>query len=457
MAFRVTEEAFSQLPDLVARALFVLLAVGLVWLNPRNRAIRVFALLLALRGVGNILGNLSLFFNDFETSKAFLRAAQSVFFFLPFVALYFVSIYPHRRGWLGTRRAGSYGLWAASLALFVMFVIDPTLWSTVAPRTDGSARIAVLGPLFGLTGFLWFAYAILVFVLSRDYARTPVQPLRRSILLVAMGFGLQVAEVSTEATYRLLTDSYGPMPPTGVGFDVARAFAIPNLLLVIATVAYLARYAHAKAGPTERRFLTAWLALLVTVIPLTVAAIVISPPPREPGIRYDDILDGLLAFALPLVVAYALVKHQMFDIDLKIKWTIRSGTVAGAFVAVFLVAAQLAQNFFGQAYGWALGGVTAGLLLFALGPIQRAAERVANAAMPHVQNTEEYRRGRKADCYKSAVAMALKDRVVTREEERTLALLADELGISSSRALELREEVERQMPPTGRARRPVSS
>ncbi|MHB8604123.1 MAG: hypothetical protein ACYDCK_02615 [Thermoplasmatota archaeon] len=43
------------------------------------------------------------------------------------------------------------------------------------------------------------------------------------------------------------------------------------------------------------------------------------------------------------LIAYAILKQQLFDIDVKLRWTIRSGTVAAFFLAVFFIVSQLAQ------------------------------------------------------------------------------------------------------------------
>jgi hypothetical protein len=145
-----------------------------------------------------------------------------------------------------------------------------------------------------------------------------------------------------------------------------------------------------------------------------------------------------------LLLGYAILRLQLLDIDVKLKWTIKRGTLAAVFLAVFFVVAQLAQNFLSQSYGLLLGGASAGLLLFAIAPLQRMAERVANAAMPGVGGAPEHRQSRAAEAYTFALRMAYADKVLTREEERGLAVLAEELGLAHTTALALREEVERE-------------
>jgi hypothetical protein len=142
------------------------------------------------------------------------------------------------------------------------------------------------------------------------------------------------------------------------------------------------------------------------------------------------------------VLAYGMLKTHLFDLDVRIKWTVRRGTLALIFLGVFFVIAQLAQNFLSTRYGWAIGGVAAGLLLFAIAPLQRVAERVADAAMPLTQD----RVAPGADSvamFRAAVEMAYADGVVSRAEEKGLAKLAGMCGLSYERALGVREDVER--------------
>lgn len=88
-----------------------------------------------------------------------------------------------------------------------------------------------------------------------------------------------------------------------------------------------------------------------------------------------------------------------------------------------------------------VGGITAGLLLFAIAPLQRVADRVATAAMPGVRE-DGFTPERRAEFYRKAVAMALSDGRITREEERHLAAIAEDLALGHTEALRLREEVE---------------
>jgi uncharacterized membrane protein YebE (DUF533 family) len=85
------------------------------------------------------------------------------------------------------------------------------------------------------------------------------------------------------------------------------------------------------------------------------------------------------------------------------------------------------------------------MLVFALAPLQRVADRVATAAVPlaaaaavPVAASDVAH----ARAYRAAVRAALADGDVTRDEEAHLADVAQELGIGAADALRLRREVE---------------
>ena len=150
-----------------------------------------------------------------------------------------------------------------------------------------------------------------------------------------------------------------------------------------------------------------------------------------------------------VVLAYGILRTQLFDIDLRLKWTLSHGTVAAVFLGVFFVVATITSEFLTGRYGFALGGAAAGMLLFALAPLQRFAERLSDRAMPRVQDTAEYRTVRKREVYRATVEGAMQDGVVSDRERDMLARLQDQLGLSGTEAREIEQEAS--MAASGRA------
>ena len=131
--------------------------------------------------------------------------------------------------------------------------------------------------------------------------------------------------------------------------------------------------------------------------------------------------------AVPLI-AYGILRTQLFDIDLRIRWTIRQSTVAAAFVAVFYLVTEGADRVFASEFGNWIGLLASAMLVFFLAPLQRFAERVATVAMPNTENTPEYAAFRKLQVYEAALKDALPGGI-SEKERALLAHLRDSLGI----------------------------
>jgi hypothetical protein len=136
--------------------------------------------------------------------------------------------------------------------------------------------------------------------------------------------------------------------------------------------------------------------------------------------------------AAPLI-AYGMLKTQLFDIDLKIQWTIRQSTVAAIFVAVFYLVTEGADRLFEAEFGSWAGLLASTLLLFFLSPLQRLAERFAGAVMPNTSDTPEYAVYRKMQVYEAALADALPGGI-SDKERALLKHLRDSLGIPAADA-----------------------
>lgn len=121
---------------------------------------------------------------------------------------------------------------------------------------------------------------------------------------------------------------------------------------------------------------------------------------------YDTLILPIFGVLFIALLVRALLREQLFDFDLRVKRGVKRTTVAALFLAVFFVVAQIVQAYTSTAFGLLGGAVVAGLLLFALHPVQRAAERVASVAMPRTTGTPEYLAYKKLEVYKAAVESA---------------------------------------------------
>ena len=217
-------------------------------------------------------------------------------------------------------------------------------------------------------------------------------------------------------------------------------FRLYFVVVLLGFVFTLLTWRSARGGPGQRQatlFLAAfgWRDLAV------ISASVMILGQIGPRVAYVYVAAaGLTGFVL--LLAYGILKAQLFDIDLKIKWTIRRGTVLTILAVVFVVVAEVAQNWLSDAYGYVAGGLAAGALLLALRPLDRVGARVADTAMPRVDASSEYLTFRKHEVYRQALADARMDGVITERERAILDGLRRSLGIDESVAREMETSAE---------------
>jgi len=152
--------------------------------------------------------------------------------------------------------------------------------------------------------------------------------------------------------------------------------------------------------------------------------------------------------AVPLI-AYGILRTQLFDIDLRIRWTIKQSTLAGVVIAVIYAVSEIAEQMLSSELGNVAGVLAAAILVFFLAPLQRFADRVASAAMPNTRNTPEYTAFRKLQVYEAALTEALPGGV-SEKERAMLDRLRETLGISDIDAETLELELQKTMTGTQR-------
>lgn len=141
------------------------------------------------------------------------------------------------------------------------------------------------------------------------------------------------------------------------------------------------------------------------------------------------------------LIAYGILRTQLFDIDLRIRWTIRQSTLAATIVAIAYVISEAAERLVSAELGSTVGILAAALVVFFLTPLQRFAERVADSAMPNTRNTPEYVAFRKMQVYEEAVTEAHLEGGISAKERALLGKLRESLGISAADAESIEEAV----------------
>ncbi|MGQ0535264.1 MAG: hypothetical protein ACT4PT_04250 [Methanobacteriota archaeon] len=412
----------SLVPITAAGVLNFVLAVALFALNPQGRASRVFSLILLVR-TGSHLRWAGVALGDPATADLWVRMYAHFAIWVTVLLAYFLLIYPQPRRW-APRPAVT-----ASLLAAIGIVVD------LAYLVDHSLLYPESRPAFlALSSFSSFLFALAGLVFALDWTRSGPGPLRRSLFLVALGFALVGTQDGVASLARFGHSIYygGSASATGNAFALASVAVVAILFGVLAV--NTTRREDGEIRRTSRRFLA--LLLLPTVTGLATGLALVPSWIPGPILFFA----GVWRLPLPLLVAYGIARADLFDIDLKIKWTLRRGTLAGVFVAAFLVVFAVAEQFLQEQYGWLVGGVAVGVLLIVLRPIERAADRLADRVMPGVQNTSEYRTVRKREVYRATVDGALLDGAISERGRDMLARLQDQLALTATEAREIERE-----------------
>ena len=220
-------------------------------------------------------------------------------------------------------------------------------------------------------------------------------------------------------------------PVSSAPYEVYGDWTAFALLLLLAAL-------WLRAGTRRVEARVARNAALWTAGMVLVGALIGSPSIRGYGIF------GLLMLATVAPLAYAILRYQLLGIDVKLRWTLSRSTVAAVFVAVFFLASEGAQILFGRD-NQLVGLVAAGGLVFALAPLQRAADRLAERAVPvAAAPAPGAELGRREGTYRDTARYLLRAERFSHEEELHLARLATDLGLTPERATQLRHQVERE-------------
>ncbi|HEV8359740.1 MAG TPA: hypothetical protein VGR28_04710, partial [Candidatus Thermoplasmatota archaeon] len=334
---------------------------------------------------------------------------------------YLASVYPELRRWISKLAVPALPFLVGIAALEVAYASDHALYL----RADG------LGPLSLLLGLLAIAFPIAALLFAHDAAAGSAGNRRNSLLLLSMGFALIQA-------YDVLVNIFaGVQQQSGSGAQNLGVSAWPQLAIFGLLAAYLAWLATRSEDLVLRNGARKYLGALAVL--LATALSVIAGPARGLAPSFETLWD----FALPVLVGYALLRHQIFGIDLKLRFAVRQSTLAAAFVGLFFVVSEAAQQFFASEVGPALGIAAAGMLLFALAPLQAFAERVARATVPNAKPALQLEPGEKAVIFRDAARTAWADGILDKNERAMLEQLRVTLGLSREEAGHIEHEVAR--------------
>lgn len=411
--------------QLVVAAVAAALALLVLRADPRKPANQFFALFMLLIA-GNFLADFVAkgfdLGGDVRTQHLLERVAYQFLLFDPAAMVYFAMLYPRRDPRLD--RPLVLGLIAApTLLLTALHLVVPGVF--VEPPGSGEGSLGGLRPWFrGLVELYLACFYLASFtLLLRHFAREDSPIFRSQFTLFLAGFGVAILpRISLAAEQSPLS------PLLSHPWNIV-ARVTPPVALFAAYWIYARRLVPPARLPEMRRP----FALMGVMVGLTVAVLVLASLDLGAVLPAANFMSRLTYsfrwIIFGSVVGYALLRYQVFDVELRTKrWTRRAAALAGFGAAALLAGLLVASVAPGNTL--ALAGSEAVLLAaFAL-PILRSADRLASKVFPGASQDSDYLYARKVEVYRANLEEALADGVIDPSEAAFLADLRRSLGIS---------------------------
>jgi hypothetical protein len=225
----------------------------------------------------------------------------------------------------------------------------------------------------------------------------------------------------------------------GFGLRMVQFYGLTHLFgLVAAVLAFRGAPVSSIARGQAALFILAfglrdaYMGVVATFFP------VLRPIPMWGDFFYNPGIGLIYAAYVPLL-AYAILKYQLFSIDLRLKLALRQGSTGAMIAGVFLIVSEALESVV------AVDGIVAGIVIalmvaLLLRPAQNVAERFVGRLLPGVQPDETYFEQRRLAIFQAALESATIDGQISVDERDMLTRLQTELGLATEVSARLERE-----------------
>ena len=197
---------------------------------------------------------------------------------------------------------------------------------------------------------------------------------------------ISLVPTALNAVIPRLTVYAGLDNPVGVGGERIRAAAVASTTLMLPVVlvgaaAIVRRFRRSKG---DERLQLKWLTLstiLVAAMFAVYGVLVITQgtaSPDGPRLTWLEDLTILAFLAVPVSVAFGILKYRLYDIDIVINKAVVYGAIAVFITAVYLLVVIGVGSLIGYASNPVLSAIAAAIIALAFQPARRWAQRLAN-------------------------------------------------------------------------------
>ena len=434
------------LPLLLAGTAMIGLGGWLLWLDYRRAASLAFALLAVSRGFALLALGIAQSLRD-PANFVFwisLYAAANVAALCALAN--FLIVYPRVPDW-APRGINKAIMFLLPLALAVIaLIVDPALYrdySGLPANAESSATYAIWylsarqGPFGPIATIFELSMGLSAFMFAREFVNGE-QGLKRNLNFV-MSLGFFAPAICTcligAALIRFSPDAPRSVDPSVFNHVDTLGYASWGLAL-LALLSYLAVSAYRQ--PAIRRHIVWFFVMIFTSITAGMLVALNFEPIARPRPVYA--LLGFWSIVGAALIAYAVARYRLFDINLRLKVTLKRSVVAAMFITVYFLAseigAQLFEDYFGSAY---VGIAAAALLLLLLRPLERLSAQFTDNALPNVKPLNSLEERERRVFYREQMELIWTDGQVSAKDRLVLVNLRKRLALDpeTAEAIEL--------------------
>jgi hypothetical protein len=391
--------------------------------NARELSNRVFALFCLLWTMFIVSVNFVSLSNTIDSAQLFNRMSVYSGLLLIPLLVHFVLIFPYRSSILKHRWLLPVAYASALLALAATFLREDIL--VRFPSTDSTTLVYSPEARPALYFYLTLAFTLAVVLLILRYTLTDLEVTRKRLFFVTFAIATYALYDAIDSVHINRDEDF---LASFVGEDDTywRLTMATNALLILTYFSILVLLAIRTSHAERRR--ESWL--LVGFGFLAVVSGYFDPIARHFWPDYPGTL-WLWRISGVSLIFYAILRYQLFDLNVRIRIGVRYGTLATIFFFVFFTVQELVKDVWGQAFGYFTGLLLAGALIFLFTPLQGYIEKFSHRLVP-ASTSETYERYRAMEIYRAALEGALADRVVNSTELATLKNLRATLGITDT-------------------------
>jgi hypothetical protein len=217
-------------------------------------------------------------------------------------------------------------------------------------------------------------------------------------------------------------------------------YVIIGIMLVLTTITFFKMFKKSKEPKRRKRALYFIFSVLIPLVGFTVSVILVEILYLVPHVQL-----GIVGLTISgAVIAYGILKHQLFDIHFIVKETfvylIITIVLVGIFRLIELVLSNLiSSTFFGGDLIARLiaAAIVAGMFF----PLRSQAVKIGDKLFPKLTRSDNSGHKKNLAIYKKQLEFVLADGKITKKEREMLKALRIDLGISNNNHETLKKEI----------------